>query len=388
MRRASSALIFLCALSACSSEPPAATTSAAPTASAAATGAEAPAPSASAAASASTAASSDALADLSGSAPLPEPPPPRPAPISSAEVERRAKLVAELDQLDMKMLDTLSTPSARVPTADLLAGPGDISMLDSMARGSGGVPGGLSTGGGGGSLRAGTGGGGGLAAIGDSGGGGVRVAKIGGKPLEDAGVDELEKAITTAGCSSTRDADKAPLLVLPTTCDQRRFTVTLVPKGTKLEPAKRDALTKDAAVLEQGGAILVVHPEPPADLAAANGLLGKLRREPTATASLGGAAVAGGSVSNGAAVVAGMAAGFRRCFNRGLQENPSMSGSLKLVLTLGPNGEVTKTESTGGAGLSDAVIACAKARASAAQFAAPEGAGPTTITIPLTFTTQ
>lgn len=376
MRRPITVLALLSALSACSQDPAATASSAAVTTSATATATTSAEPTASVAATASAVTSSDALADLSGSAPLPAPPPP-------PKVDpQAAKIAAELEQLDVKLLGALSSN----PKVDLMGGPApDAALLDSIARS--GVPGGVMSDGG--SLRAGTSGGGGLASIGDSGTAvGTRVVKIGGKPLEEASVDDLEKAITAAACSSTREPNTAPLLVLPTTCEQQRFTITLVPKGTKLDAAKREAMVKDAAVLEQGGATLVVRPEPPADLAAASSLLAKLKREPNGKASLGGASVAGGTVSNAASVVAGMAAGFRRCFNRGLQEDPNMHGNLKLVLTLGPNGEVTRTDSTGGTGLSDTVIACAKARASSAQFAPPEGAGPTTITIPLTLSVQ
>ncbi len=63
-------------------------------------------------------------------------------------------------------------------------------------------------------------------------------------------------------------------------------------------------------------------------------------RGPSATLSMGGAAVSGGSVSNAPSVVAGMAAGFRRCYNKGLQEDPNMKGSVRVTAKIGPNGEV------------------------------------------------
>ena len=107
---------------------------------------------------------------------------------------------------------------------------------------------------------------------------------------------------------------------------------------------------------------------------------------PTGSASIGGAAVSGGSVANASQVVAGMAAGFRRCYNKGLQEDPSMKGSVRITARIGPNGEVISA-SPSGSGLSGTVISCVAARVSSAQFAPPEGGG-ATIVIPVTFVSQ
>jgi hypothetical protein len=107
---------------------------------------------------------------------------------------------------------------------------------------------------------------------------------------------------------------------------------------------------------------------------------------PVGSASIGGASVSGGSVSNASAVVAGMAAGFRRCYNKGLQEDPNMKGSVRITAKIGPNGEVLSA-SPSGSGLSGTVISCVAARVSSAQFAPPEGGG-ATIVIPVTFVSQ
>lgn len=108
---------------------------------------------------------------------------------------------------------------------------------------------------------------------------------------------------------------------------------------------------------------------------------------PTGNASIGGAAVSGGNVANASSVVAGMAAGFRRCYNKGLQENPDMKGSVRITARIGPNGEVLSASPSGGGGLSGTVISCVAARVSSAQFAAPEGGG-ATVVIPVTFVSQ
>ena len=107
---------------------------------------------------------------------------------------------------------------------------------------------------------------------------------------------------------------------------------------------------------------------------------------PVGSASVGGAAVSGGSVANASAVVAGMAAGFRRCYNNGLKEDPNMKGTVRITARIGPNGEVLGASASGG-GLSGSVIGCVQARVASAQFSPPEGGG-ATIVIPVTFVSQ
>jgi hypothetical protein len=104
------------------------------------------------------------------------------------------------------------------------------------------------------------------------------------------------------------------------------------------------------------------------------------------SASIGGAAVSGGSVAQASSVVAGMAAGFRRCYNKGLAEDPNMKGSVRLTAKIGPTGEVLSV-SPSGHGLSGTVVSCVSARVSSAQFAPPEG-GSATIVIPVTFVSE
>lgn len=110
-------------------------------------------------------------------------------------------------------------------------------------------------------------------------------------------------------------------------------------------------------------------------------------KRPVGNASIGGASVSGGSVANAQAVVARMAAGFRRCYNKGLQEDPNMKGSVRITAKIGPNGEVLSASPSGGGGLSGTVVSCVVARVQSAQFAAPEGGG-ATIVIPVSFVAQ
>ena len=104
---------------------------------------------------------------------------------------------------------------------------------------------------------------------------------------------------------------------------------------------------------------------------------------PVGNASIGGASVSGGNIANAASVVAGMAAGFRRCYKKGLEEDHDMKGSVRITAKIGPSGEVVGV-SPAGSGLSGTVVSCVAARVSSAQFAPPEGGG-ATIVIPVTF---
>jgi hypothetical protein len=108
---------------------------------------------------------------------------------------------------------------------------------------------------------------------------------------------------------------------------------------------------------------------------------------PTGSASVGGAAVSGGTVSNAARVVAGMRAGFRACYNRGLQENPDAQGNIRLTIRVGPGGEVQGVTAAPSGNLPASVVACVQSRASAAQFAPPEG-GSAVVVVPVTFVKQ
>jgi len=107
---------------------------------------------------------------------------------------------------------------------------------------------------------------------------------------------------------------------------------------------------------------------------------------PTGNASVGGAAVAGGQVSNASRVVAGMRAGFRACYQRELASNPDAQGSIRLTIRVGPGGEVQSVSAASSGNLGSAV-GCVQSRASAAQFAPPEG-GSAVISVPVTFVKQ
>lgn len=120
--------------------------------------------------------------------------------------------------------------------------------------------------------------------------------------------------------------------------------------------------------------------------AASAGGATKTVKGPTGSANVGGAAVTG-NVANAQSVVAGMGAGFRRCYNRGLQTDPTMKGSVRITARIGPNGEVLSASPSGGGGLSGEVIGCVVSRVQSAQFAPPDGGG-ATVVIPVSFVSQ
>src|SRR5262249_55939235 len=60
----------------------------------------------------------------------------------------------------------------------------------------------------------------------------------------------------------------------------------------------------------------------------------------TSTSTVSGtASSSGGPAAQAGSVVAGMSAGFRRCYNEGLKTNPKMEGSIRIKARIGPNGE-------------------------------------------------
>src|SRR5690606_12392102 len=105
------------------------------------------------------------------------------------------------------------------------------------------------------------------------------------------------------------------------------------------------------------------------------------------SAAVGSAKVPVGSVSNASRVVAGMRAGFRACYQRSLAENPDAQGSIHLTLRVGPGGEVQGVTASTTGSLPASVVACVKARASAGQFAPPDG-GSAIVKVPVTFVKQ
>jgi hypothetical protein len=98
-------------------------------------------------------------------------------------------------------------------------------------------------------------------------------------------------------------------------------------------------------------------------------------------ASLGGAAISGGNVSNAARVIAGLRSGLRDCYQR---EQSDAEGAIRFRLTVGAGGEVTAVSAQPSGGATGQLVQCTTARVRAAKFNAPEG-GSATIAFPVTF---
>ncbi len=92
-------------------------------------------------------------------------------------------------------------------------------------------------------------------------------------------------------------------------------------------------------------------------------------------------------VSGAERVVAGLRAKFKRCYDKGLQGDPSMAGSVTIVTKVAPNGEVSAADAQSTSGLSGEVVSCIQKVVKGAQFDAPGGSG-STINIPVKFVQQ
>jgi hypothetical protein len=92
-------------------------------------------------------------------------------------------------------------------------------------------------------------------------------------------------------------------------------------------------------------------------------------------------------VANAERTVAKLHAGFRSCYNQGLQSDPGMSGKVMVSAKIAPNGEVASADVAQQTGLSTGVVECILRRVRAAQFDAP-GPNGSTIKIPITLVQQ
>jgi hypothetical protein len=125
----------------------------------------------------------------------------------------------------------------------------------------------------------------------------------------------------------------------------------------------------------------------PSAAAAVDSARAALSGPPPGKVAVGEASVAGGTVADASAVVAGMAPGFRRCFIKGLKEDPTMKATVRVTAKIGKNGEVLAASPSGSGTLSSAVTDCVAARVASAKFSPPEG-GLAAIVIPVSMTPE
>lgn len=101
-------------------------------------------------------------------------------------------------------------------------------------------------------------------------------------------------------------------------------------------------------------------------------------------AIVGDAEISGGTVTNADRVVAGMRAGFRACYHRGLASDPEQRGSLRITAKLDAYGGVINATADRAGHLSQETTDCVLRRVQAATFAAPVG-GQVSVIFSITF---
>jgi hypothetical protein len=93
-------------------------------------------------------------------------------------------------------------------------------------------------------------------------------------------------------------------------------------------------------------------------------------------------------VSNAEAVIRSqIMPAAKRCYQRGLETDPSQAGKLVIAIKVAPSGEVDSTNIASNSGLSDQVAKCIASAAKRAKFD-PPGASGSTINVPFSFLKQ
>jgi hypothetical protein len=221
-------------------------------------------------------------------------------------------------------------------------------------------------------------------------------APKGGGPKQGGGMTAKE----AAGLS--RELDQLEMMTLGALSSEGPATANVL-RGGEVPTSALDAAAASGAGVSSGGDLRLgggggaIRPGSAGGGLGALGATGKGAGDgtgsavkvagPKGSAAVGGAAVSGGTISDASRVVAGMRAGFRACYNRGLQENPDAQGSIRLTIRVGPGGEVQGVSAAPSGNLSGTVVSCVQARASAAQFSPPEG-GSAVVVVPVTFVKQ
>jgi hypothetical protein len=108
---------------------------------------------------------------------------------------------------------------------------------------------------------------------------------------------------------------------------------------------------------------------------------------PVGNVEFGGAS-ASVPVSNAEAVIrTQIQPGAKRCYQKGLETDPSQSGKLVILIKVAPSGEVDSVSAASNSGLSAQVAGCIQSVARRAKFDAP-GANGSTISVPFNFLKQ
>jgi hypothetical protein len=101
-----------------------------------------------------------------------------------------------------------------------------------------------------------------------------------------------------------------------------------------------------------------------------------------------GASAATVPVANAEAVIRSqIGPGAKRCYQRGLETDPSQAGKLVIAIKVAPSGEVDTVSTSSNSGLSSQVESCIKGVARRAKFDPPGAAG-STLSVPFNFLKQ
>lgn len=103
-----------------------------------------------------------------------------------------------------------------------------------------------------------------------------------------------------------------------------------------------------------------------------------------AGAEYGGGDAGSVPISNADVVIEASRESFRRCYQTGLNVDPTMEGKVLISAKVSPTGEVLSSDVTSLKGLSTDVAACIAGVVKSARFSAPGGGG-ATLQIPVTF---
>lgn len=101
--------------------------------------------------------------------------------------------------------------------------------------------------------------------------------------------------------------------------------------------------------------------------------------------AFGSPALRGGQIPGAQGVLAATAAGVNRCYLHGLQQSPTLAGSLTLRLAIGPTGQVLSVTPGAVSGLSQELVACLVQGYQQVVFPPPDGATEATLDLPITF---
>ena len=89
-------------------------------------------------------------------------------------------------------------------------------------------------------------------------------------------------------------------------------------------------------------------------------------------------------ISNADVVIAGLRGKFRACYQRGLDDDPTMHGKVVIAAKVAPDGSVDTADPARVEGLSRRVAMCLAETVRRAQFSAPGGKG-AALQIPVSF---